>query len=453
MAGLSAQDLSFLERSQPGAPLNVAGLITLERRSGGLALARTRELVAEGVDRLPALRSRVARGAGAAAWESDPDFDVAHHVGELAIAADDPGLVDEVARLHTAPLPPDRPLWRLDVVPQGRDGGPKLLFRASHAFADGISSMVVMRSLFDPPRTRRPATGPGRAATPAEQAPPDAFEVARDIVDSLDPQRRERLGPEHYERALALLDGWLSMLDRGPHGLPRLPADGPLRTRVSLTEVPASRMRDVRRLAGARFDAIGLTVVGAAVGRLLRARGTLPASGDDGGPRIRTLVPVATSFGGGDARLGNHASFLLLALPIGAMDPRRRLALVAEELDEAITSGQHRAAAMSMRALETAPADVTERISSFTNDRRFVDLVVSCVPGSRRPLTFDALAHRITHAILPITEQVRLAVGWSDIAGRSGVAVTSDDGALPEREFFVRALERSADELAGAFGV
>ncbi len=129
------------------------------------------------------------------------------------------------------------------------------------------------------------------------------------------------------------------------------------------------------------------------------------------------------------------------------MAPLERLHRVAEEVADALAAGQHRAAAMSMRALETAPAESASAVSSFTASGHFVDLVVSCVPGSRRMLHFDGIPHDITHPILPITPQMRVAVGFGDIAGRLGVAITADESVLPELDFFADSIVRASVAL------
>jgi hypothetical protein len=312
-----------------------------------------------------------------------------------------------------------------------------------------MGAMLIMRSMFDSSRAesdRAKAASEAQSETATDDVieQEDAFEVARDIFDTIRPRARRELTDAEYERALALLDGWISMLDRGWCGGPYFAATQPVRTRVTLTELDHAGLRAVRRRHQQRFDVVGLTVVAGAMSRLFEARGQ-----STHGVRLRTLVPVAQR-GARRADLGNRAAFLLVTIPIEPMDPIARLELVADEIAEALASGQHRASAMSMRALETVPPESASAMSSFTAGGHFVDLVVSCVPGVRGALSLDGIPHALTYPILPITDQMRVAVGLADIGGRLGVAVCADDHVLPELDFFTDAIRRSTTALIAA---
>jgi diacylglycerol O-acyltransferase len=146
--------------------------------------------------------------------------------------------------------------------------------------------------------------------------------------------------------------------------------------------------------------------------------------------------------------LGNRSSYLLIALPVAPMSATARLGIVRDEVQGALRAGQHRAATMSLRALDTLPGESVDAISAFTSDRRFVDLVVSCIPGPRRRLRLDGINHDVTFALLPITRHVRIAVGMLDVAGRLGVSITADATSLPELDFVLDGMRRTAAELA-----
>ncbi len=295
---LSAQDASFLDRADQGAPLNVAGLIRLQQSPRRLGIERVRELVGERLALIPRLRQRAVTEETSVVWADDPAFDIERHVDELPMSAGDPSLVGHIAQLHATPLDPAHPLWKLSIAAGDAERGPAILFRASHALVDGMSSMHVMRRLFDPigggDRGERDAADRGTSApkTPglaADVNEADAFDVVRDLWQTMRPRDRRDLGPDEYERALALLDGWISMLERGWHGGPRLASDRPVKCRLALTALDSAALRSLRRRLDVRFDVIGLTITAAALGRLFEARG------ESSDTRIRTLVPVAAA--------------------------------------------------------------------------------------------------------------------------------------------------------------
>lgn len=447
---LSSQDLSFLEHTSSGAPMNVGGFVRL-RRDDPLTIDRVRRVLEGRLAILPRLRQRAVVDENGVAWRDDPSFRIDRHVSRLPFTADDPDLSVHVSRLHADALDSTHPLWQVDLVPQGATGGAALFFRASHALVDGISSMHVLRSLFDRssphPQNLETNTSTSNSGTDPDSGVDqfDATDVVQDLWSTLRPRSPALLDPDQYERALAMLDGWISMIDTGTKTSRSLWATGPVMTHVVLTELTRLDMRQVRRRLGVRFDALGLAMVGGAVNRLLQARGEVEST-----RRIRTLVPVALTNAGRRSGLGNRASFLLVALPVGPMSPLSRLELTSDAIDEALESGQHRAATMSMRALETAAAESVAAVQAFSHTGHFVDLVVSAIPGPRRALYFDGIPHDVTFPILPITPQMRVAVGMVDIAGRLGVAITADRNALPEIDFFVEAMLRSGADIAAA---
>ncbi len=214
---------------------------------------------------------------------------------------------------------------------------------------------------------------------------------------------------------------------------------------MGLTELDAAALRRVRLDRSVRFDEIGLTLVGAGLARWFSANGL-----DDHQARIRTIVPIGGVIGGDRAALGNRSSFLLIAVPIGEMSVVDRLALVNAEVREAVASGQHRAAAAGLATLGAVRGRRTDT-RMFADDRhRFVDLVVSCIPGSRRSMQFDGRDHDITYALLPISRAVRVAVSLADIGGRLSVTLTADQRSLPEIDFVLDGIHRAARELIAA---
>src|SRR5690606_22564021 len=79
-------------------------------------------------------------------WESCPP-DLTWHV-RLADPVDGPnGLADLAARLMTQPLPLDRPMWELLVVPGAGTHGPGIIFRLHHSVADGVAAVALVQEL------------------------------------------------------------------------------------------------------------------------------------------------------------------------------------------------------------------------------------------------------------------------------------------------------------------
>ena len=91
----------------------------------------------------PALRrfrQRVDRSGRRLVWQ-DCVPDLGWHVRQVEAVAGAAGLAGLAGELMTRPLPLDRPLWELLVVP-GAGPGPGVVFRVHHAVADGVGVVV-----------------------------------------------------------------------------------------------------------------------------------------------------------------------------------------------------------------------------------------------------------------------------------------------------------------------
>ncbi|WP_370327539.1 wax ester/triacylglycerol synthase domain-containing protein [Euzebya sp.] len=103
---LSAFEQMFLRLETPEWPCHYGGLALVDGApllddAGRLRLSHVRARLARRLVRAPALRQRLelpGPGRGRPLWVDDPAFDIAHHVGEVAVP--DPG--DDAALLATA---------------------------------------------------------------------------------------------------------------------------------------------------------------------------------------------------------------------------------------------------------------------------------------------------------------------------------------------------------------
>jgi WS/DGAT/MGAT family acyltransferase len=178
---------------------------------------------------------------------------------------------------------------------------------------------------------------------PREEPPPPAWEpepepssrdLLREATGSLfsHPVQALMNGVDTVRRspALAALDvgtvlsGFRSIVDMGAR--PTSPLDvqiGPNR-RFAIADAPLQRFKEIKDVLGGTVNDVVLTVVGGALHRLLRDRRE-PTRGRT----LRVMVPVSVQ-GGRDASLGNRVAPAFIDLPVGAMGPKRRLAVVRE---------------------------------------------------------------------------------------------------------------------------
>src|SRR5689334_15224732 len=149
---LTTLDTSFLYLDEPGAPRLVAGVLVLEKPSGGLeslaALVRAR------LPLVPRYRQRAMEVPGHLAnpvWVDDPDFEPSYHIRRSALPK--PGtetqLLDLVSRVTSRPLDRSRPLWEMYLV-EGLAGNRVAVVTKTHpALIDGLSAIDIGQVLLD----------------------------------------------------------------------------------------------------------------------------------------------------------------------------------------------------------------------------------------------------------------------------------------------------------------
>ena len=333
-------------------------------------------------------------------WE-DCAPDLSWHVRRVAPVAGMSGLSELCATLMTRPLPLDRPLWELLVVPGAAPGRTGVVLRVHHAVSDGVGAVRLMQRLFG----SEPAARPPAPATPR------------------DAPRRPRLAGA--ARVLAMLATSI-----GPTRL--LGEIGPQRG-VGFAEVELDVLASHARRHGATVNDALLAAVAGAAATVLHAAGeklpeTLPAS-----------VPVALPDRGNS---GNAVGVMRVALPVREPEPAVRLARVAAETRQA----KDEARAQGTFEL-TRSRWGTRLFARLARRQRFVALFVTNVRGPEQQLIVAGVPLVRAWPLAPIQGNVRLGVAAMSYAGRLGVAVHVDASALPA-DLLAAALTEELGRLA-----
>jgi diacylglycerol O-acyltransferase / wax synthase len=358
-------------------------------------------------DATPGLRrfsQRVGGRGGTLRWEACPP-DLDHHVRLVAPAAGREGLAGVCASLMSVPLPPDRPLWELLVVPGASPDGPGMVLRVHHAIADGAAGVGLVQRLFGTPDAAPDAAVGPMGVAPASDEPGQRPAGAR----------WRRWG----RRCRSVLAGTRRMTALVRRTVPPTVLLGPISPdrQLAFTSVDLNRLHRAAHAAGATVNDALLSSVTVAVEAGLQAVGAavpqpLPAS-----------IPVALPDRHGS---GNAVGVMMVPLPTGEPDGDRRLAAVS-----AMTSTR-RAEARRQGTLELTRSRWGSRaFARLARRQRFVALFVTNVPGPARTLSVAGAPLVEAWPVAQVQGNVRLGVSAMSYAGRLQCTVHVAGGAVP----------------------
>ncbi|KAB7743954.1 DUF1298 domain-containing protein [Nostocoides sp. F2B08] len=353
-------------------------------------------------------------------WEGcEPDL--TWHVRRTEPVAGEQGFATLVAESMTTPLPLDRPLWELLVVPGATATGPGVVLRLHHCVSDGVGAVSLVGHLF------------GADAQPEERsrAAPSA-QSPRPGSHSPRPTRPRTRGRDRL-RTLAASVARTTAVFRAT--VPRTVLLGPIggHRGVALVDVPVEPLAAAARAQGATVNDVLLAAVAGSVEATLRADGhpvpdVLPAS-----------VPVALAERGSS---GNAVGVMLAPLPSGVDDIGRRIRLIG-----AVTRTA-KDAARAQGTFELTRSRLGSRAFAWLARRqRFIALFVTNVRGPAQRMHLAGAPLLRAWPVAPIQGNVRFGVAAMSYDGRLGVAVHVDADAL-KAEVAGRALEAELRRVA-----
>ncbi|WP_424348252.1 wax ester/triacylglycerol synthase domain-containing protein [Kocuria sp. CH-021] len=425
---ISALDEANLRVERHGVPMHAAALALLEPApllgpGGKVRLDTVREHVERRTRDVRRLRQVLARPSGRRPmWLDDPVFDVSRHVRSRPVPppGDEEALLRVCTGIDALPLPGDRPLWELWLLPGLADGRLGLLIRWHHVLADGLAALSLLAPLFDPAAVPGGGTGaPGRPVVPG--APTGA--------------RPAGGAAQVPARAAARLRGRAAQL-RGALAEGRAPAlsinrpVGPRRG-AALVRADLEAARELAHRHGGTVNDVVLTAVAGGARRLLAARGELA-----GVPELKVSV-VASVRAPGDPTGGNRTGVRVVAVPVDEPDPAARLRRIA-----ATTAAQR------SRPPYRPGGRLAQRWTVRVMDRqRLVNLLLSNVRGPSAPLRFAGAPVRELFQLGAVQGNLALAVGVVSYAGALGVDVVADADVVPDLPVFVEGLAETLVRL------
>lgn len=407
-------------------------------------------------------RQRIVRQLTGASYEYDPDFDIANHVIKVppGTVRGKQGLQQLVGRLAMTPLDPDRPLWRMDLVPRYK-GGSAVILRIHHCYADGIAMIQVLLSMTDAAReAARPATKPARPSRPAPHG----------VLESLGSQLEKaagatlRMTAELFSESMHALRHPLGTLDMAAAGADTLgellktiakPADPSTRLHRELSGVkhvawaepmPLDRIKRLSKTLGCTINDV---LVSCATGAL---RAYLAKAGDEvDGLEFRAEIPVNIRPPDQDfRRLGNRFGLVLLDLPVGIENPFERLFEVHRRMEALKHSRQAIAAYLMLNIMGRLPEAVERPMLQFFTTK--ATAVMTNVPGPREPLYFAGSELKQLLFWVPQAGHVGIGLSIFSYRGEVQLGLIADQNLLPHPEAVVTQFEPQFALLADQVG-
>lgn len=419
---ISALDEANLRVERRGVPMHVAALALLEAgplldAGGRVRLAEVREHVERRTrDVRPLRRLLVRPGGGRPVWLDDPVFDVSRHVRSRPVPppGDEESLLRVCAGIAAVPLPRDRPLWELWLLPGLAGGRVGLLIRWHHVLADGLAALTLLAPLFDPEPGGAPRA-PDAPDRPGTGGPPPVSATARAPARTPARAAARLLGAAAQVRG-ALAEG----------RAPALSLNRPVgaRRRAVLVRADLAAVRELAHRHGGTVNDVVLTAVAGGARRLLAARGELA-----GVPELKVSV-AASVRAAGDPAGGNRAGVRVVAVPVDEPDP---------------VAGLRRIAATTSRQRTRPPYRPGGRLAQrwmvrVMDRQRLVNVLLSNVRGPAAPLLFAGAPVLELFQLGAVQGNLALAVGVVSYAGTLGIDVVADADVVPDLPVFVEGL-------------
>jgi diacylglycerol O-acyltransferase len=460
---LTPLDASFLHIEDAAGPMHVGCVMVF---AGELPdYEDFVERVEDRLDLVPRYRQRLAGvplGQGRPKWVDDEGFDPYYHIRATALAA--PGGDHELrvlaGRLFSRPLRRDRPLWELWLVeglaPALGSEEPRfaVVSKTHHALVDGVSGLDILSALFAPEDAAR-APGepwmPRRAPSAVELLGEALLERALSPAELLRPLRAILRRPRRVlEDVGEALVGVGALAWAGLRPAPATPYNrsltGPDR-RIAFYSVPLDEVKAIKNALGGTVNDVVLTIVARALRRDLEGRGADVST-------VHAFVPVSTAKSGERAAAaGNEVTGMVVRLPISCEDPLECFSRISEETRAMKESGQ----ALGAQALTglggLAPPTILSVATRLSAHQRFVNLVVTNVPGPQQALEFDGRELLEILPMVPIGQNLALSVGLISYNGTLSFGLVGDFDALPDLDEVVENVRRATEEIAAAAGV
>lgn len=448
-------DTAWLRMEQPTNLMMITGVMLL---APGVDFERLKEVVGSRFLAFRRFRQKAVRTPRGCWWEYDEDFEITSHIRRTALPGDagKEELEELVSELASTPLDPNRPLWQFHYV-ENCAGGPALITRIHHCYADGMALVQVMLSLTE--------TDAERSVKPVE---PERWKMRRaresnvfkrllepargglDTVSQLTMRAAEEAAvlfrdpaqaADYVNDASEILSELATTLLLEDDPPSRFKGRLGIRKRVAWAEpLPLKEVKAVSRALGCTVNDVLIAVMTGALHRYLIDHGENPD-----GLEIRATIPVNLRPLEHARELGNHFGLVFLDLPIGESNPLARVYRVAENMYQLKHSRQAAVSLGLLALLGVAPSSVQKPALELFS--RKASTVLTNVPGPPRPLYMAGSEIRRMMFWVPQTGSIGMGISILSYNGRVFSGMITDHKLVPDPQRVVDRFQAEFENL------
>ena len=434
-------DTAWLRMEQPTNLMMITGVVTL---AGPVDYDRLLDTIRTRWLAFKRFRQKAVDRPVGAYWSMDEDFEIHAHVRRVALPgkADQVELEEFVSDLASTALDPSRPLWQFHYV-ENYIGGPVIVQRIHHCYADGIALVQVFLSLtdaapdpppaaLDPDRWRRAQVQRSSVFRRLVEPAKDGLGLARHWAGKITNEGLRVL--QDPDRAAYFADEASGLTRELVHSV-SLPNDpqtlfkGKLgvRKRVAWAEpLPLDEVKAVSKALGCTVNDLLIATVAGSLNRYLLEKGRAPAAGTE----IRATVPVNLRPLEHARELGNHFGLVFLSLPIGESNPLKRVRAVSERMNELKSGRQATVSFGLLAALGMGPSVLQKPALQMLSDK--ATTVLTNVPGPQQPLYFAGQRVKDMMFWVPQNGSIGMGVSIFSYDGKVFFGVITDRKRVPE---------------------
>jgi diacylglycerol O-acyltransferase / wax synthase len=402
---------------------------------------------------------RPIRSAGHLAWQEDPRFDIDHHVRHSALIR--PGRYRELfglcGRLHSTPLPRDRPLWEAHVIEGLANNKFAIYVKMHHSLVDGIRGMRLMEASLSPDpadRDTRPMwerTPVGRskedpvvlrgAAGPSRGASRQVRDVVSDVSGMPVAAGRTLVSGVRRETSSLAWGAPRTMLNQTISGSRRFAAD----------DWAIERLRAIAVAAGASLNDVVLAMCSGALRAYMIEADALPRRS------MVAMVPVGlkTKATSRAADGGNAIGTLMVRLATDTPDPAERL----QRIHHGMATGKKALSTMTpaqvvaVAAWGQVPVLAPPLLGLQGVASPACNLIISNVPGPRTPLYMNGARLTGTYPLSLPMHGLGLNITCVSYDGQMSFGLTGCRRTVPHLQRLLANLDHEVGALERALGI